>query len=122
MSAEEFGARTLGQFHHAALEGLSAPYRIIDYDELNVHTIYEIATLCGVTLPPQDAPDIRKLLSTYAKDPLRERPFVPDRERKAALATTTTKAFVERWARPAYERLRQKARQSGALCASATIH
>jgi hypothetical protein len=106
MSEEEFCARGLGRFCESVHGMLGDRCRVIDYEHLDVWSLYSIAEFFNIAVPPCSARLIQEGLSVYAKDPERRRPFEDDRERKQRAATDAVRQAAARWAVGPYRALR----------------
>lgn len=106
---EEICARMLGLFFEVAVEQCDALCRIVDYHDLSVHVIEEIANWLRVGSSAQAAPaNLSSVLSIYSKDSSKHRAFISDAEEKRELASSSLRQAIDRLARPAYEVLLER--------------
>ncbi len=119
MSREEYSARAMGRFCEIAHGSIGESCWVVDYEHLDLWTLYSIAHFFGIDLPPRDSAAVENLLSTYAKDPKRERKFEDDRERKRQKATQAVREAALRWAYDPYRRLKAMERPQFAPCGDA---
>jgi hypothetical protein len=105
MSREEFCARGIGRFCLSAAEAKDTNRDVIDYRELDIDKVYEVAQKFGIELPPRDSAAIRRVKSAYAKDLTGERTYADDSGRKQKEASELIRHEAARWARPYYEAL-----------------
>jgi hypothetical protein len=84
MSVEEYCSRVLGLYCFAALDGVSAGCRVIDYAAINEGSVRAIAEYFSLPQPPETG--LRECLATDAKDLQARRTFNNDQARKQELA------------------------------------
>jgi hypothetical protein len=106
MSQEEYCARGIGQFCELARRAVDERCRVIDYSNINVRSIYQIAELFRLTIPSPVSTVLTRVFNTYAKDPGETRPFISDSNRKQSEATDTIRCAAHKWADPHYRALR----------------
>lgn len=102
----EFCARVIGQFCQAAVHAIDENCRVLDYENINIHTVRESAAFFRLSLRASDD-KIQRLLGTYAKDPTRSLPFKNDRQSKHQAATEALRAAADQWARASYVQLKR---------------
>ena len=107
MSREEFCARGIGRFCLSAAESKETNRDVIDYRELDIDKVYDVARTFGITMPPQDSPAIDRVKSVHAKDRTGERAYADDSARKQKEASRLVRDEAARWAQPYYEALRE---------------
>jgi hypothetical protein len=100
MTREEYCAKALAMFLHAAARHAGPLCRVIDHSDLTADSILEIARFFGLSGVDRD--NIEKSLSTYSKDPTGQKRFVDDRDRKRSVATDTMRHECRQSALPAY--------------------
>ncbi len=99
----DYGALVLGRFLDAAADGADERARFVAYDELPVAVAEVIAPHFGLPLDDADRAAMDHAATRDAKNP--NRLFEPDRDRGRPVDPALAPA-VDRWARPAYERVR----------------
>jgi hypothetical protein len=103
MSTEEYCARGIARFCDTARSNMDRKCMVIDYMNLNLTTIGKVADFFNIRIAPSDSSDLRNIITMYAKDPTRKRPFENDHERKQCEATVLVRAAVKQWAQESYE-------------------
>ena len=101
MSNEEYCARVLGTFLSCALSTLDKSCRVIDYEQIDIGAIRNIADFFGVELT-DDHHRLNDRFIWYSKDPINGVQFVDDRVRKRRLVTPSMSAAANRWAMDSY--------------------
>jgi hypothetical protein len=100
MAKEEYCAKGLAMFLHAAARSAGPLCRVVDYADLNADVILEIAGMFGLSGIDRDA--VQRSLSTYSKDPTGQKKFTDDRGRKQSAATDVMRRECSQCAMPAY--------------------
>lgn len=108
ISVEEYLARGVGSFCRAALPVVDEQCRVIDYESLDLPTIYKIAGFFGIQMPDPHSESVQKAMSTDAKKFNLGCRFEHDCARKRRTASKTAIICVERWAQPHYNALKAK--------------
>jgi hypothetical protein len=112
MPVEELCSRGLGAFCHCASEIAHTGCRVIDYSNLDAEAIRDLGEYLGVKLPPTHDQRFQDIMRRYSKDVSRRRIFSDDTRLKHEIASSELRQAAERWAFPAYVRLRDA---SGAI-------
>jgi len=104
MTVEEYCARGLGKFLEAAGE-CDHGCRVIDYAQIDIASVYDIASFLKVEMPATSAAQIAGALATYSKDPSAAQLFDDDRDWKQSQAPETVHKLAQKWANDPYRRL-----------------
>jgi hypothetical protein len=105
MSLEEFCARAFGRFCSIAAEQSDERMMLVNYEELSVGKLLEVARFFGVAPTELEATAIGRASRLYAKDAVPSRRFVDDAAEKRLAASSRVREMSERWALEAYQRL-----------------
>ena len=111
MLREEFTARTVARFCECALQHAGAQARFLNYRDINLKRLEQVARLFGVRSTAAETERMGKSLRLYSKDPRRQRVFTPDSDAKRRTATPTLLEAVHRYAEPAYSALERHPRR-----------
>ncbi len=105
-TVEEDCARGLGSFFTAAHRNFDSHCRVLDYNNLDVTRICDVAEFFGIDLTDRERELIQQSRRFHAKDPRGSRPFEDDRATKQSVASEAIGAAVNKWAVSAYEILK----------------
>jgi len=108
-SFEDICARILGRYLEAAIRETGSNVRIIDYDDINQASIWEITKFFHIDAPLNRV-RLNEVFQQYSKDPTGNRPFHSDRHEKLQGASTQMINAANRWVRPHYTYLRSQSR------------
>jgi hypothetical protein len=115
MSREEFCARAVGSFYHAALTAGDS-MRLFNYKDLCLDSLIEIMEFFRLEPSVSERSDIAESLANHAKDVTGRHKFQPDSARKQQSASRLVIEMAERWAFDAYYELeRNRKRQIATL-------
>jgi hypothetical protein len=107
MPTEEYFARVIGQLCETAARMIDEKSRVVFYEDINVARIVDIARFFGIGLSPGECERIEQVLSVYSKDPAGVEKYKDDREKKLLAMTDSIRKCADKWARPAFERLKK---------------
>jgi hypothetical protein len=107
MTMYDYCARVIGGYCQAATEMIGPDCKLIDYANLNLTRIYQIAEFFGLEMPPAGSDDVQRVISAYSKEPNQARRFERDETRKQQEATVHVREAVQRSAWSAYQSLKQ---------------
>ena len=106
MTAEEYCARGIGRFCECASQVVDERCWVIDYEHLDLWSLYGISSFFRIALPPSNSPIMQRVLSSYTKDPAQLRQFEDDRVRKQHEASESVREAARRWAEKPYQALK----------------
>lgn len=96
-------SKTLAEFLSRAAAHIDTACRVIDYKDLTVARIMDVARFFGLNIANGGLEAVALSCSIYSKDPEGRRPFVQDSEAKQAKASDAVRFAVNEEARRAYE-------------------
>lgn len=105
MSAEEFGARVLGQFCWMVNSSKQPRDLVLDYRDLTPAMVAQVIASLEIAVSAAEAQRIAAAFAFHSKDPHRVQAFADDSAAKRARATPHLVEMADRWAYPAYRRL-----------------
>lgn len=107
LNAEAFCARVIGEFCRKAGAEEDPLRRIIDYDEITLNNIIDIAKFFSLEVPLASVEQIKDSLMMYSKSAAPTITFVSDRDTKRKQASESLRAEVGKWAQLPYDKVRK---------------
>lgn len=104
---EEFCARALGRFYDAALSELDPHTLLLNYSELSSVELVDVVRRFGVVATPEESAAIQEASRLYSKDVNQRQAFQTDSNLKRTSASELAIEMAEKWAMPAYLRLKE---------------
>lgn len=108
LNAEEFYARALGKYGHAALSGLDSNARLVSYRDLTESFIPGLLSFFKIEATAEELQRMKRCFQFHSKDATKTRRHVDDSHKKVSIAPAHLKEMVDRHAIAAYEALELK--------------
>jgi hypothetical protein len=105
-NAVDYCAWVIGRFCEIAFDLIDCECTVIDYEELDLRAIQQVANSCGLCFSSNAEVLLGRSLAMYSKAP--DRLYADDRDRKRRRSTDVINRSAEKWCLDPYQRLKEQ--------------